>query len=133
MKGCIFCEIVSGKVHTHKVYEDYSTICVLDIHPVSRGHCLLLPKNHVKNMFDMDENTFYDMKDAIKNVIKLLKKSLNASKIKVIYSSGEGDDDKTFHFHVHLIPHYEGENRDYLDRKKYKEKDLELVMTQING
>ena len=133
MKGCIFCEIVSGKTHTHKVYEDYSTLCVLDIHPVSRGHCLLMPKKHFKNMFDMDENTFYDMKDAIRKVVKLLKKTLNASKINVIHSSGEGEEEKTFHFHVHLIPHYEGENVNFMNRKKYNEQDLETLMSQING
>src|SRR3989344_2560159 len=116
MEGCIFCDIISGKLKSHKIYENDWVLCVLDIHPVNMGHCLLMPKDHFKDMFDMDEDNYYELKDAIKKVVELMKKNLNATKVKVIHSSGEGDDDERFHLHVHLIPHYEGQNLDFLNR-----------------
>lgn len=132
MEGCIFCEIISGKVKSYKVYENDWVLCVLDIHPVNMGHCLLMPKDHYKDMFDMDEDTYFEIREAIKNVVKIMEENLNAVRIKVIHSSGEGDNDERFHFHIHLIPHYEGENVDYLARDRYTEKDFQKIADKIN-
>lgn len=107
---CLFCSIIAGKIDSKKVYEDDKVIAILDINPASKGHTLVIPKEHYSSMMDMpDEQTAYLFKVANRLNISILK-SLNASGSNVMVSNGAVAGQNVPHTHVHIIPRFENDS-----------------------
>jgi len=100
MKDCIFCKIVAGKIPSYKVWEDKNFLAFLDIHPLSSGHTLVIPKKHFRWVWDVDDYCRYFEK--VREVAMLLKNKLGADWVQM---NVMGND--VAHSHVHLIPHYQ--------------------------
>lgn len=126
MNDCIFCKIIKGEIPTHKIYEDESFISFLDINPVSKGHTLIIPKNHIEWMDEADDNLVKEIFLLSKKMMLNIKEKLPCDYVQV---SVVGKD--VPHFHVHLIPRNLGDDIHHKEILKYKEGEMEQVINKI--
>jgi histidine triad (HIT) family protein len=99
MADCIFCKIVAGEIPSVKVWEDEKFYAFLDINPVNPGHTLLIPKEHVDYLFDVEDPLYSELFQAAKGLSKPLQKAMMSQRVGVVV---EGL--LVPHVHVHLIP-----------------------------
>ena len=103
-KDCIFCKIVKGEIPCTKTYEDDNFIGFLDIHPRAKGHTVIIPKKHFRNLLDMPTSLGNEMVDAVKNVGLNLIRDENAEGFNLIANTEAAAGQVVFHFHLHVIP-----------------------------
>src|SRR5437762_11728012 len=104
MTDCVFCKIRDGQTPAMKVFEDQRTICIMDINPLTLGHCLVLSKAHAATIYDAE---IVDLQAAIvtaKRVALALKASLDPEGLNVLQANGPAAFPSVAHFHLHLIP-----------------------------
>ena len=106
---CVFCKIINGEIPAFKVYENEHVICFLDINASSEGHTLVVPKKHIENVFDLDEDTAVVILKAVKIVSTILKEKLGVVAVNVINNSGALAGQTVMHIHFHVIPRYEND------------------------
>ena len=107
--NCIFCKIAAGEIPGATLYEDDDFRVILDIGPASKGHALVLPKNHYRDLLDIPEG---DLKKAFyltKRVAARIKEETNCDGINIVQNNGLAAGQTVFHFHIHIIPRYEGD------------------------
>lgn len=104
---CIFCKIINGEIPCYKIYEDEKYLAFLDLSQATKGHTLVIPKKHYDNIFDLDENS--DIFNIVIKISKALNKTLQIENINIINNSGSLAGQTINHFHIHLIPRYEGD------------------------
>ncbi len=104
---CIFCKIAKGEIPSVKVFEDERIFAFLDINPVTKGHCLIIPKQHFENVFDLAENVLAEIVKVAKELSKNIKDNLGATGVNLINSSGKSAEQTVFHFHLHVVPRYD--------------------------
>ena len=107
--NCIFCKIANGEIPSTTLYEDEDFRVILDLGPATRGHALLLPKNHFANLFELDDETAQKAILVAKKMAGKMKAALGADGFNLVQNNGEAAGQTVFHFHMHLIPRYEGE------------------------
>ena len=108
--NCIFCKIARGVIPSTTVYEDEDFRVILDLGPATRGHALLLPKNHFANLFELDDETAQKAILVAKKMAGKMKDALGADGFNLVQNNGEAAGQTVFHFHMHLIPRYENDN-----------------------
>lgn len=109
-EGCIFCKLANGYIPTNSVYEDEDFKVIMDLNPASKGHCLILPKTHANDLFDLPEDYCEKIMTVAKRCSAVLKEVLQCDGINVLQNNGEAAGQTVFHFHVHLIPRYDGDD-----------------------
>lgn len=107
MSDCIFCKIVEGSIPSHKVYEDDHCYAFLDIFPANRGHTLVIPKKHVKDIHEADSETYSYVAAAAKKVADILAGKLGSEGTTIFQMSREAGWQTVFHLHMHVIPRWE--------------------------
>lgn len=123
---CIFCDFSSKQKDCFKVWEDDSFLAFLDINPINPGHTLLIPKDHIANVFDMNNDAYIELFEAIRFLSPKIKKALNAPKVGMaIEGFGVG------HAHVHLVPVYKGNELNPERAQPASAEDLELIRDKI--
>ncbi|MCI9546422.1 MAG: HIT family protein [Lachnospiraceae bacterium] len=110
MMDCIFCKIANGEISSATLYEDEDFRVILDLNPASKGHALILPKNHADNLYALPEEAASKVLVLAKNMALKMKKTLNCDGLNLVQNNGEIAGQTVFHFHMHLIPRYEGDN-----------------------
>ena len=110
MSDCIFCKIVSGEIPSSKVYEDQHILAFLDITQVTKGHTLVIPKKHFRNVLDLDQETASQLFSAIPAIASHLKDKLGASGLNIVNNNEEVAGQTVFHTHIHLLPRFEGQD-----------------------
>ena len=108
--NCIFCKIANGEIPSTTLYEDEDFRVILDLGPATRGHALLLPKNHFANLFELDDETSQNAILVAKKMAGKMKDALGADGFNLVQNNGEAAGQTVFHFHMHLIPRYENDN-----------------------
>ncbi len=108
--NCIFCKIANGEIPSTTLYEDEDFRVILDLGPATRGHALLLPKNHFANLFELDDETAQKAILVAKKMAGKMKNALGADGFNLVQNNGEAAGQTVFHFHMHLIPRYENDN-----------------------
>ena len=108
--NCIFCKIANGEIPSTTLYEDEDFRVILDLGPATRGHALLLPKNHFANLFELDDETEQKAILVAKKMAGKMKDALGADGFNLVQNNGEAAGQTVFHFHMHLIPRYENDN-----------------------
>ena len=108
--NCIFCKILDGVIPSAKLYEDEDFAIILDVGPASFGHALMIPKNHYANLFEMPEELLSKAMSLAKVWGDKLVKALNADGLNLVQNNGLAAGQNVFHYHLHLIPRYEGDN-----------------------
>ena len=109
MSDCIFCKLANGEIPTTALYEDDDFKIILDMGPASKGHALILPKEHHADLFDMPDELIGKAFALAKKAAAKLKRVLGADGINIVQNNGSAEGQTVFHFHIHLIPRYEGE------------------------
>lgn len=108
-EDCIFCKIANGMIPSATVYENSDFKVILDVSPASKGHTLIVPKEHFDNIFDMDADTAGKLFSLAAAVARALKKATKCDGMNLVQNNGESAGQTVFHFHMHLIPRYEGD------------------------
>ncbi len=103
---CIFCKIANGEIPSSTVYEDDLFRVILDLSPATKGHALILPKKHMANIFEMDEETAEKVFVLASRIAKAMKEALNCDGLNIVQNNGEIAGQTVFHFHMHIIPRY---------------------------
>lgn len=107
MSDCIFCKIVAGEIPASKVYEDEHVLAFLDITQVTKGHTLLVPKKHFRNVLDLDPETTGQVFSVLPRLAKHLKESLGAKGLNIVNNNEEAAGQTVFHTHIHLLPRFD--------------------------
>lgn len=103
---CIFCKLANGEIPTNALYEDDIVKVIFDLGPATRGHVLVIPKEHFDNVFSMDEKTAAHVFVVASRVAKALYAELGCDGMNILQNNGEIAGQTVFHFHMHIIPRY---------------------------
>jgi histidine triad (HIT) family protein len=106
---CIFCRILAGEIPASIVDEDERTIAFMDIAPATRGHALVIPRAHATDLLSVPAEDLQAVALAARRLAGLVKERLGASGVNLLNSCGAAAWQSVFHFHVHVIPRYEGD------------------------
>lgn len=107
-QNCIFCKIANGEIPSATVYEDEDFRAILDLNPASKGHTIILPKNHFKDVCELDEKTASRVIFVAAKIGKAMKETLGCSGFNLVQNNGTSAGQSVFHFHMHVIPRYDG-------------------------
>ena len=108
-ENCIFCKIAAGEIPSATIYEDADFRVILDIEPASKGHALILPKEHYANLYELPEELASKVLVVAKKVVTAMTEVLGCDGYNVLQNNGEVAGQTVFHFHMHLIPRYEND------------------------
>jgi histidine triad (HIT) family protein len=125
-KDCLFCKIGRGKIPSNKVFENEKFLVFLDIKPVNHGHLLIIPKKHIVWMQEADDKTIGEIFKLTKKMMLALKKSLACDYVQISVVGNEIP-----HFHVHLIPRYQGDHFRNFPTKRYELREAEEILKKI--
>ncbi|MGO9977270.1 MAG: HIT family protein [Solirubrobacteraceae bacterium] len=106
---CLFCKIVAGELPAYLIAEDERTIAFLDINPARPGHALVVPREHCRDLIDVDAKDLAAVALTAQRVAGGLQERLRADGVNLISSCGAAAWQVIFHFHVHVIPRFEGD------------------------
>lgn len=106
-ENCIFCKIANGEIPSATVYEDENFRAILDLSPASKGHTIILPKNHFKDVCELDEQTAAAVLPVAARIGAAMKASLGCTGFNLVQNNGTSAGQTVFHFHMHVIPRYE--------------------------
>ena len=118
---CLFCDIIDNKIPSNTIYEDDIVKCILDLNQMCLGHTLIIPKKHVLNIEDIDNDTLKHLLDVYKILNKRIEDKLKCDGMSIMINSGIAQDIK--HFHIHLMPKYN-------DKKEMDIKDLYEILKE---
>ena len=104
--NCIFCKIINGEIPSRKLYEDDNFIVMMDIQPASKGHSLVIPKEHYANLYEMPEELAGGAIKVARKMVKKMTAALRADGFNLLQNNGEAAGQTVSHFHIHLIPRY---------------------------
>ena len=108
--NCIFCKLANGVFPTNSIYEDEDFNVILDASPATKGHALILPKEHYANMFEIDDDILAKAAKLAKKIMTHEKEILGCDGYNLVQNNGEAAGQTVFHFHMHLIPRYSDNN-----------------------
>lgn len=113
--NCIFCKLANGEIPTNSIYEDDTFRVILDAAPASKGHALILPKEHYANLYEIDTEVAGEAMKLAKKLAIGMTNALQCNGFNLVQNNGEVAGQTVFHFHLHLIPRYkEMKNDDIL-------------------
>ena len=125
MSDCIFCKIASGELPSATIYENHEFKVILDRFPANEGHVLILVKEHVANIYEIDPEKAGRLFTLAAKIARIMKERLGFDHMNVMQNNGTVAGQTVFHFHLHLIPRYEN------DGITIAYKPLELTDKQI--
>lgn len=105
--NCIFCKIANGDIPSATIYEDDMFRVILDLGPASKGHALILPKDHFADVTELDENYASKVLMLGAKIGKAMKESLGCAGFNLVQNNGTAAGQTVFHFHMHIIPRYQ--------------------------
>lgn len=112
---CLFCKIINNELPSYTIFEDDLVKVILDINPDASGHTLIIPKQHIVDLKDIDQKTLWHLNQVANNIYDLYKEKLNIDGLTIIQNNGYGQIIK--HYHVHLIPRFNNDNYHALKTK----------------
>ncbi|MDR1800444.1 MAG: HIT family protein [Lachnospiraceae bacterium] len=110
-ENCIFCKLANGDIPTATLYEDDDFRVILDAAPASKGHALILPKEHYADLYELSDELAAKVLVLAKKMITELAPKLKCSGYNIVQNNGESAGQTVFHFHLHMIPRYDGEEK----------------------
>lgn len=108
---CIFCKIAKGEIPSKTIYEDEEFRVILDLGPATRGHALILPKKHADNLYELSDETAAAAMKLARKMALLMKEKLHCDGLNLVQNNGAAAGQTVSHFHVHIIPRYEGDGQ----------------------
>jgi histidine triad (HIT) family protein len=107
MTFCVFCAIIDKKIPAKILSQTPKTITIMDINPLSKGHCLVIPKKHTSKMDELDDESLAEVLPAVRHAIKGLQKGLGVVNYNIIQNNGKEAHQEVDHVHYHIIPKYQ--------------------------
>ena len=108
---CIFCKIANGEIPSRTIYEDQLFRVILDLNPATRGHALILPKDHSASLYELPEETAAVVLVLAKKLAAIMKERLGCDGLNLVQNNGETAGQTVSHFHLHMIPRYAGDGQ----------------------
>lgn len=135
-KDCIFCKIIAGDIPSAKVYEDEHVYAFLDISQTTKGHTLVIPKTHTKNIYDTPETIAKALFGRVPKIAKAIQKTYQADGMNILNNNEPVANQTVFHLHFHLIPRYEGDADNFNftwknNTEHYTPDDLQVIAQDI--
>ena len=109
MDSCIFCKIVDGQIPSTTIFEDENVKVILDIAPAAKGHAILLVKQHVANVFELDSEIAGKVFSVVPKVASALKEELGCYGMNILQNNGAVAGQTVFHLHIHFIPRWKND------------------------
>jgi len=125
---CIFCKIIKQEIPSYKIYEDQHTYAFLDINPVNKGHTLVIPKKHYKNIYDIPEDQLKHLISTVKKLTPIIKQVTKADGISITQNNESAAGQVVFHIHFHIIPKFKDQTT---SKQQYKEGEAEILTKKI--
>ncbi|MCP8615512.1 HIT family protein [Salirhabdus salicampi] len=107
MSDCIFCKIINGEIPSAKVYEDEHIHAFLDISQVTKGHTLIIPKTHTKDIFELESDVAEKLFARVPKVANAIDQAFKPKGLNILNNNREFAGQTVFHLHIHLIPRYD--------------------------
>ena len=131
-ENCIFCKIANGEIPSKTVYEDDDFRVILDLGPASKGHALILPKDHYNDLYELTDDLTGKAFILAKKISILLKKKLNCEGLNLVQNNGRTAGQTVFHFHIHIIPRYNDDQQKIgWKPQKVTQEELEDTLQKI--
>lgn len=131
-ENCIFCRIAAGEIPSATLYEDDDFRVILDLSPASKGHALILPKEHYRNLYDLDDELAAKALVLAKKMTLRLKDVLGCDGYNIVQNNEEAAGQTVFHFHMHMIPRYQGDKVGLgWKMGKLSDEDKEEILNQL--
>lgn len=109
---CIFCKLANGIIPTNSIYEDEEFKVILDAAPATRGHALILPKEHADNLYELPDETAEKVLVLAKKLAKKMTEKLGCDGLNLVQNNGTVAGQTVFHFHMHMIPRYKEDGQE---------------------
>jgi histidine triad (HIT) family protein len=129
---CLFCDIVAGNVPSQKVYENEHVFAFLDIHPINRGHTLVVPKVHAENIHEMSVQDFCALMETVRELSPRIKNAVGADAVNIGINNGKAAGQIIFHAHVHIIPRFEGDGHAHWHGNPYQDGEISTIRDIIS-
>ncbi len=110
-KDCIFCKIIDRKIPSKIIFENNLNLAFLDIFPISRGHTIVIPKNHYTNLEDIPDDRLFELFKSVKQIATMVHKKLKIDGYNILQNNYKAAGQDINHFHVHIIPRNLDDNR----------------------
>ena len=133
MEDCIFCKIAKGEIPSAKIYENEKVFAFLDIAPMNKGHALIVPKEHHKDLLDMPDNLLLEVMKAAKKVAKAIVKAVGADGFNIGQNNGRASGQAVMHYHIHIIPRFEDDGLKHWPQGKYEEGEIDKVAEDVKA
>lgn len=131
--NCIFCKLANGDIPTATLYEDDDFRVILDAGPATKGHALILPKDHYADLYELDDEVAAKVLVLAKKMITKLTGILGCDGYNIVQNNGEAAGQTVFHFHLHLIPRYKDDKSGFgWNVGELTEEDKEDILSKIN-
>ena len=129
---CLFCKVLAGEIPAQLVDEDEHTVAFMDINPWTRGHALVIPRRHSRNLYEIDQDDLAHTAAGAKRLALRMKESLGCDGVNLINSCEPAAWQTVFHFHIHVIPRYDGDPLQVPTRPQpADDADLETLAEQL--
>tara|TARA_Y100000310_G_scaffold342206_1_gene444285 strand:- start:7196 stop:7624 length:429 start_codon:yes stop_codon:yes gene_type:complete len=128
MSDCVFCDMISKKMHRDMLYEDGEVVAFLDIAPVNQGHLLVIPRTHYENIFDVPEETLQKIILVVKKMAQVLDKISDG--VNVVSNNKKAAGQVVGHLHFHVIPRMDGDGFRHWPGKEYESEEEMKKMTE---
>ena len=130
--GCIFWKVANGEIRSKTIYEDQEFRVMLDLGPATRGHALILPKEHYANLYELPEETAAKVMVLAKKMAAQMTKNLSCDGFNIVQNNGETAGQTVMHYHLHLIPRYQNDGQNILWKPtEVSQEELEEIKNQI--
>lgn len=118
MENCVFCKIINKKLPAKIIFENDDYLAFSPLEQVSKGHTLLIPKQHVENVFDIEATSLEMLIGIAQKIARELVKEHAATGINLLHASGKDAQQSVLHFHLHIVPRYKDDGLDLWLRNK---------------
>ena len=128
---CVFCKFVNGDIPSAKIYEDEDVLAILDLSQVTYGHTLVMPKKHVSDLIECDQETYLKVMTVVQKLSKQITEKCNANGCNILSNIKEAAGQTVMHMHVHIIPRYDASDALEINFNPSKKVELSEVQKTI--
>lgn len=128
---CVFCSIINHEIPSKVVYEDDLVLAILDISQVTKGHTLVMPKKHVDNLLECDDETAAHLIQVVRRLAKRIQEKTGAPGINILNNNGEAAGQTVNHLHFHIIPRYSENDAFVCEFKESEKQDMDEVLELV--
>jgi histidine triad (HIT) family protein len=132
-EDCTFCKIASGDLPAQVVEEDQRTLAFMDINPWTRGHALVIPRAHARNVYDVSVEDLSATAATARRVALRMRDRLGSDGVNLLHSAEPAAAQIVFHFHVHVVPRYRGDGLRLAAPAGVAKDDLAAVAAELRG